>query len=59
MHPRSIFLKRRLRVGLCSDFSNDSVGHGEWLHGSLIGVATDEVLEEELRVGEVGRVVLE
>ena len=39
--------------------SNTGVANGEWLDCSLIGVATDEVLEEQLGVGEVGRVVLE
>ena len=42
-----------------SNLSNTGVADGEWLERSLIGVATDEVLEEQLRVSEIGRVVLE
>lgn len=42
-----------------SSDSDTGVGLGEWLLEGVVGVSSDEVLEEQLRVGEVGGVVLE
>ena len=51
--PRYAGELNKLSFESSSDLSNTVVADREWLSRSLICVATDEILEEKLRVSEV------
>ena len=51
--PRYAGELNKLPFESSSDLSNTVVADREWLGRSLICVATDEILEEKLRVSEV------
>ena len=51
--PRYAGELNKLSFESSSDLSNTVVADREWLGRSLICVATDEILEEKLRVSEV------
>lgn len=57
--PKGTQTSRFSLGGVLGSVANKGVLGGKGLLSGLVSVTTDEVLEEQLRVGEIGRIVLE